>query len=170
MDPAKKEKLKNLAGKLGGLVPYIATLLGGPAAGAGMKVLTDFLGAKEDDSIEDLIAALPVEKVLELKKLDADLRMAEAQVTMNMEDNLTRRLESDNATESKFVQFLRPGLAVFWSIVTASVISVGLYALAPEREAFYNAALFAVTSIMGAIIGFYFGGRSAEKIALAKNK
>lgn len=169
MDPEKKTKLQELGRKLSNFAPYIAGVLGGPAAGAGVKILKDFLGTDKEEDIEDLIADLPIEKVLELKKLDAELRRTEADIAMNAEDNVTRRLESDNATESKFVQFLRPSLAIFWSLITASIIGVGLGTIAPEKLNFYQAALFAVTSIMGAIIGFYFGGRSMEKIAKIKN-
>jgi hypothetical protein len=173
MDPEKNKVLKGLGGKLVNLAPYIAGLLGGPAAGAGAKILKDFLKPSKnedikDEDIEDLIAVLPIEKILELKKLDAELKATEAAVTMNAEDNLTRRLESDNLTDSQFVKHIRPGLAAFWSLVTAAVIALGLYATSPERIDFYNAALFATTAIMGSIIGFYFGGRSVEKIARIK--
>jgi hypothetical protein len=169
MDANKKEKLKALGGKLANLAPYIAGVLGGPAAGAGVKILKDFLGADDEDSIEDLISVLPIEKVLELKKLDAEMRNAEASILMNAEDNVTRRLESDNLTDSKFTKNIRPALAVFWSLITAAVIVAGLYTMDPEKLGFYQGALFAVAGIQGAIIGFYYGGRSSEKITAIKN-
>jgi hypothetical protein len=170
MEAEKLAQLKNFGSKIANIAPYIAGIIGGPAAGAGAIILKEFFGTDDPKAMDAAIATMPIEKILELKALDVQLRQADNAVELGEQDNLTRRLELDVSTDSAFVKVIRPSLAVFWSLITAAVIVTGLYFVAPERSDFYTAALFATTSITGAIIGFYFGGRSMEKIATIRGK
>lgn len=62
---------------VGTVAPTIATMLGGPLAGAGVKILAGQLLGDENASQEQVaeaVAGMKPEQIIELKKIDADLK------------------------------------------------------------------------------------------------
>lgn len=156
---------RNLGKKLKPLVPGIAALLGGPAVGAGARVLVDLFQTENPTEIENRIQNISDVELAALRRADAEVQMKDIEAEIAYQESGTRRLESDNATNSRFVQFLRPGTAVFWNLVMFGLIIYGIAFLNEEREQLFQVLLTTVVGILYAIIGFYFPTRGLEKIA-----
>ena len=165
MTESNKQKWRNLGKKITGIAPVIAGLLGGPAVGAGAQILTDLLGTDDPDEIETQIEGMSHDEIIELKRTDSSVKIKEIEAEMNIEDNLTARHVSDNATDLKFVQYLRPAMAWVWTLVSIAVVFHGLFFLDILKLGIFEKVLSFVSSILITIIGFYFGSRGLEKVA-----
>tara|TARA_R110000772_G_scaffold143235_1_gene252749 strand:- start:18162 stop:18731 length:570 start_codon:yes stop_codon:yes gene_type:complete len=165
MTDENKTKWRNLGKKLAGITPVIGSMLGGPAVGAGIQILGDLLGTTDPDEIESQIEGMTHEQVIELKQHDTNVKVKELEAEMNLEDNLTARHESDNATDSKFVQYLRPLMAWVWTGVAIIVVFYGLFLLDIAKLSIFTTILSFTSTVLITIIGFYFGSRGLEKVA-----
>lgn len=143
----------------------IAGMLGGPAVGAGAQILTDLLGTDKPEEIEAQIEGMSHDQILELKRTDSAVKIKEIEAEMNLQDNVTARHVSDNATNLKFVQYLRPAMAWVWTLVAVVVVFHGLFFLDLLKLGIFEKVLSFVSSILITIIGFYFGSRGLEKVA-----
>ena len=122
----------------------IATLLD-----VGMKVLDKF--------VPDPEAKAKAQQ--ELLKMQAEGRLAEIQADMSEMQELTKRLQSDMASDSWLSKNIRP--------LTLVAIFTGYFLFAMMSAYGYNANEAYVT-LLGQwgmlVMSFYFGGRTLEKI------
>lgn len=129
----------------------IATLLD-----VGMKVLDKF--------VPDPEAKAKAQQ--ELLKMQAEGRLAEIQADMSEMQELTKRLQSDMASDSWLSKNIRP--------LTLVAIFTGYFLFAMMSAYGYNANEAYVT-LLGQwgmlVMSFYFGGRTLEKImSIRKDK
>jgi hypothetical protein len=175
MNPDNLEKWKNVGKTLKNIgAKTIGGYLEGGLVGVGVEILGGFLKKQkgvtigaDPDSVVDQISELTQDDLVELKKVDSEAAMIAAfAAEENLQDNVTQRQLSDNATNSKFVQFTRPGLAWKWSTVGAIISLAGCFGWVPAlSEKTYEISVWFTASILGGIILSFFGSRGTEKVA-----
>ena len=89
------------------------------------------------------------------------------------QQTLTERLRIDTTSPYKLPHLIRP-IAFIWAMgmfTILSVLSLILTYLKPELETLAIATVMgSITTILTAIVGFYFQSRKHEKISLERNK
>lgn len=74
--------MSGLGNVLRTVLPTIATALGGPLAGLAVDAVTGWLGVPKEsaDRVKAMLEGMPPEKLVEMKKIDADLQVRLAQL------------------------------------------------------------------------------------------
>jgi hypothetical protein len=175
MTDAKKEKWKKVGAKLKGVgADVIGGYLQGGFVGAGVEILGEFLKDKtgadisidDPEAVEIELSKLTEDQLLDLKRFEAEKAVAAFAAEENLQDNVSARHESDNATDCDFVKRTRPGIAVAWTVVAVLQVLSGTFGWVPEKsESTYQMALWFTASVYGGIIIFYYGSRGLEKMS-----
>lgn len=175
MDPNKLEKWKAVGKTLKNIgAKTIGGYLEGGLVGVGVEILGGFLKKQkgitigdDPDSVIDQINDFTQDDVIELNKADSEAALLAAfAAEENLQNNVTERQVSDNATNSKFVQLTRPGLAWKWSTVGAAVALAGCFGWVPQgAEKTYEISVWFTASILGGIVLSFFGSRGTEKVS-----
>lgn len=166
---------------IGTVAPWIATALGGPAVGAGVKAATQALGLGDDATKEDVVEAMrnaTPDQLLALKKADQEfaLKMQELGIKevadlerINADDRASARAR-EIAVKDKTPMILAYFVAAgFMGVLTMMMLNV--------MPASGHDALLVMLGYLGgaftAIIAYYFGSnkdssRKTEIIAKAQ--
>ena len=168
MSEEQKEKWRrfgrNLIGK--GL-PVLGGAVAGPAGATIGALIGSAMGVDgtDPDEMEAALAEANPDALIKLKELETSVAIAKLETSQNEQDNLTKRLESDNTAESTLTRNIRPvSLAVTLGAYLV-FIYISTFALDdPESE--QTAIEFGqqIKFLLATIVGFYFGSRGTEKI------
>jgi len=165
MDAAKEKKWRDVGRKIRDIAPFIAGLLGGPAVGIGAQVLSEVFDSDDPIEVESKIATMTGEQVVELRQQDAAVRKEMLEVERSEIEAATERLRLDNATNSRYVQFLRPTITYAWTLFSMILLAWGVWFMSDAAAARYDAAMTLISTVLITVYGFYFSSRGAEKLA-----
>jgi hypothetical protein len=159
--------LKTFGPLLGSIAPSIATALGGPLAGMGVKALSQALLGNENGTAEELSVALSSaspEQLSVVKKIDADFKVQMKSLDIDLE-----RIAADDRASARDMQketkdWIPRALAIG---VTVGFFSIMIYILIYGLPTTGNEALLlllgALQTAWGGIIAFYFGSSSGSQ-------
>lgn len=123
----------------------------------GFKI-ADILGGSLLSGVNDILGKFIPDKG-EQEKARKELTETLLNASANYESELTKRLQSDNSTDSKLTKNLRPILTLsFFGLFTLSVI-LNYFKIKVDSE-----YLIILKEVMLTAVMFYFGGRSIEKV------
>lgn len=165
---------------VGSVAPAIATALGGPMAGLGVKAITEALGLKAGASEKDVAAALAgatPDQLLALKQADHAFALKMEELGVNLEEinardrDSARRREIDTG-DSWTPRLLAMGVTAGFFGVLAYMLKYGLPAEAGGRDAMLL-MLGSLGTAWTGIVAYYFGssaGSKAKTDAMARAK
>lgn len=156
---------KSIGKKIGGAAPMVATLFGGPAAGAVTSMVASALGVEESpEAIDgalrnDPSALLKLKELegrnkIELEKLVFESKKLDAEIIISSSQEATKRNDADMKSDNWLSKNVRP--IVLLSLTFATVWAV-------FDSSVSEAKLAALTSLDTMVYGYYFIGRSGEK-------
>jgi len=158
------------------VAPILGTALGGPFGGAAAK----FIGGKllgdpeaSEASIADYITAASPENLAELKKIDNDFDVQMKQMDVDIlkieSESVTTRHKTDMVSDSWLSKNVRPMALVFLTITTMILAYFSVFSSLTELQIrTLDMWLGVLLPLLLTCYGFYFGGRSLEKVKLAK--
>lgn len=159
--------LKTFGPLLGSVAPSIATALGGPLAGLGVKALSKALLGAEDfseEAVMDAMATASPEQLAAVKKIDADFKVQMKSLDIDLEALAVDDRKSARAMQTETKDWIPRALAVS---VTAGFFAILLYMLVYGLPTSGNEALLlllgALQTAWGGIIAFYFGSSSGSQ-------
>jgi len=159
--------LKQFGPLLGSIAPSIATALGGPLAGLGVKALSQALLGNEDGSEADVMAAMATaspEQMAAVKKIDADFKVQMKSLDIDLERIAVDDRKSARDMQKETRDWIPRALAVS---VTAGFFAILIYMLVYGLPTTGNEALLlllgALQTAWGGIIAFYFGSSSGSQ-------
>lgn len=169
----KENKEQRLAGLkrlgrslIGAGLPALGTAVAGPIGGQVIGGILHGLGLKDGSSISDVEKALETdpEAAVKLKELESQVALAELDLIGVEQQELTKRLESDNSSESWLTRNIRPmTLMVLTGGYLVYIYSVMFILDGPELETATTFGL-QLSMLLGSVTSFYFGSRGFEKI------
>ena len=159
--------LKTFGPLLSSVAPSIATALGGPLAGMGVKALSKAFFGNENSTEEDLQSALSTaspDQLAQLKKVDNDFKVQMKSLDIDLE-----RISADDRASARDMQkevkdWIPRALAIS---VTLGFFAILIYMLIHGLPTTGNEALLlllgALQTAWGGIIAFYFGSSSGSQ-------
>lgn len=159
--------LKTFGPLLSSVAPSIATALGGPLAGMGVKALSKAFFGNENSTEEDLQSALSTaspDQLAQLKKVDNDFKVQMKSLDIDLE-----RISADDRASARDMQkevkdWIPRALAIS---VTLGFFAILIYMLIYGLPTTGNEALLlllgALQTAWGGIIAFYFGSSSGSQ-------
>lgn len=158
-------------GVLGAVAPTIATILGGPLAGAAVGALSAKLLGKPDGTVDELaplIASASPETLLALKRIDAELKTSLDNAGVRIDeiaaqdrDSARQRqvdLRDNTPTILAFVV-----LAIFASVLgTQGYIALASISVPPEAQRTLDITLGVLFAWVLAVKDFFFGSTSSN--------
>jgi len=159
--------LKTFGPLLSSVAPSIATALGGPLAGMGVKALSKAFFGNENSTEEDLQSALSTaspDQLSQLKKVDNDFKVQMKSLDIDLE-----RISADDRASARNMQkevkdWIPRALAIS---VTLGFFAILIYMLIYGLPTTGNEALLlllgALQTAWGGIIAFYFGSSSGSQ-------
>lgn len=158
-------------------VATIGGYLEGGLIGAGAGLLREFLQDKrgiqlpeliEDidlDVVEGEIASMQSADFVELKRLDAELEMREIEAEVSAQAGFEGRYQAELATGSKWLWLIRPGLTIYCTVLTTTMIALALFWEIPESKTeYFNDIFNNCFETMKWAMAFWFSWRGAEKV------
>jgi hypothetical protein len=155
------------------VVPTIATALGGPLAGVAAGFIADRLGVSDKtvNNINDLVtsATQKPETLIELKKIDADLKKYYDQIGVDLEKIAAQDRDSARNREIQVKdntpKILAYSVTVGFFSILGYVIKNGL---PTGNESVITYMIGSLGGVWGAIMAYYFGSTkgSSEKTAV----
>jgi hypothetical protein len=142
-----------LSGLLKGVAPALATAVAGPLGGAAVSAIANKLGVR--DSVEEVAKAIAGDPAAAAKLQELELEFFKTE-----QNNLTERLKADMASDSWLSKNIRPMVLIFL------LFAYSAFAVASIFEYETRGAYVELLGQWGMLVmSFYFGGRTAEKIA-----
>lgn len=159
--------LKAFGPLLSSVAPSIATALGGPLAGLGVKALSKALLGAEDfseEAVMDAMATASPEQLAAVKKIDADFKVQMKSLDIDLERISVDDRKSARDMQKETRDWIPRALAVS---VTAGFFAILIYMLVYGLPTTGNEALLlllgALQTAWGGIIAFYFGSSSGSQ-------
>lgn len=159
--------LKAFGPLLSSVAPSIATALGGPLAGLGVKALSKALLGAEDfsqEAVMDAMATASPEQLAAVKKIDADFKVQMKALDIDLERIAVDDRKSARDMQKETRDWIPRALAVS---VTAGFFAILIYMLVYGLPTTGNEALLlllgALQTAWGGIIAFYFGSSSGSQ-------
>jgi hypothetical protein len=159
--------LKAFGPLLSSVAPSIATALGGPLAGLGVKALSKALLGAEDfseEAVMDAMATASPEQLAAVKKIDADFKVQMKSLDIDLERIAVDDRKSARDMQKETRDWIPRALAVS---VTAGFFAILIYMLVYGLPTTGNEALLlllgALQTAWGGIIAFYFGSSSGSQ-------
>ena len=159
--------LKQFGPLLSSVAPSIATALGGPLAGLGVKALSKALLGAEDfseEAVMDAMATASPEQLAAVKKIDADFKVQMKSLDIDLERIAVDDRKSARDMQKETRDWIPRALAVS---VTAGFFAILIYMLVYGLPTTGNEALLlllgALQTAWGGIIAFYFGSSSGSQ-------
>ncbi len=158
--------LKTFGPLLGSIAPSIATALGGPLVGLGVKALSQALLGTEDGSEDAIMAAMATaspEQLAAVKKIDADFKIQMKSLDIDLAALAVDDRKSAREMQREVKDWIPRVLAVG---VTLGFFGILIYILINGLPTTGNEAMLLLlgalqTAWMG-IMAFYFGASSAD--------
>ncbi len=159
-------------GVLGAVAPTIATILGGPLAGAAVGALSSKLLGKPDgtqDELAPLIAAASPETLLKLKQVDAELKTSLANAGVRLDEIAAQDRDSARKRQVELHDDTPKILAYIVLLIFAGVLGTqGYIALAsihvpPEAQRTLDITLGVLFAWVLAVKDFFFGSTSSNR-------
>jgi len=178
MTEETKAKWRKVGRTLKGVgVATIGGYLEGGLIGAGAGLLREFLKDNrginlpsnvadiDPDLIEKEISSMESADFIELKRIDAELEMREIEAEVTARTGFEGRYQAELGTESKFLWLIRPGLTIYCTILTTSMIALALFWEIPASKSEYFNDIFGnCFEIMKWAMAFWFSWRGVEKV------
>lgn len=161
---------------LDGVLPVLATALGGPLAGAAAKFVADKLGLSEStiEAVKAAVQGASPEQLVRLKEIDAELDKFFAGLGIKLEEIAA----GDRANARELLRNTRSFIPAVLSVVyTVGYFGVLLGMAAGKLKTEDSQALLlllgSLTAGQGAVLAFWFGttndsGRKTDLLARAK--
>ena len=164
-----KDILKSVA-------PVLGTAIGGPFGGAAAKFIGEKLLGNPDASeadISDYIIGASHAQLTEIKKLDNDFDVQMKQLDVDIlkieSESVTARHKTDMSSDSWLSKNVRPLALVFLTVTTMVLAYLSIFSSLTEPQIkTLDMWLGVLLPLLLTSYGFYFGGRSLEKVKLAK--
>lgn len=157
---------KDWKGVLGAVAPTLATLLGGPLAGAAVGALSTALLGKPDGSEEELaplIASAAPDVLLKIKEVEKDIKLGLANAGVKLEEisALDRNSARDREikTGDRTTKILAYAYTLGYFIVLGVVMKTGVD---PDMVNIIMVLLGVLTAAQGQIMNYYFGSSSGS--------
>lgn len=146
--------------------PKFAAFLKGAGQNVGTVLSTvgDLTGMKAFNLVGNLLDKAQ-DLTLEQKQAAKDILLAEMADNEAQEQERTKRLVADDASDSWLAKNVRPMLVIYFTISTTILCVLDSCDVLKIKEVWIN---LLVSALMMAL-GFYFVGRTAEKITTTKN-
>lgn len=162
---------KDLRQLIGDVAPTLATMLGGPLAGAAVGFLSKKLGLSENtvEAVENAVAGMKPDDLVKLKQLDYEFRKAMAEIGIEVDKaQIAVDLEEAKST-NWFIAGWRPfvgwvcAAALAYVAIIEPIARFVVQSLAPEHNHF---PVIDTTLTMQVLLGILGLGalRSTEKI------
>lgn len=165
----------NFSELIKGIAPSIATVLGGPLAGAGVKALSEAIFGDPSKSLEEVVEgvkSLSPDQILAIKKADQDFA-----VEMERLHNERMKIEADNTASARTMQVaaLRQDgklaknfvyiLATVWSVAAIFYIAFVTFGHIPQENVRFADTIlgFLLGTIIATIINYFFGTSLSSK-------
>lgn len=153
---------------LGAVAPVIATALGGPMAGVAVRAVSSVLLGTEEGSEEQIAAAVATatpDKLLALKKADADFKARMAELEVDLERIAAGDRDSARQREVQ-VKDKAPIVLAICAIgglfsVLAGLLS-GVAIMPREYEAMVMLLVGALGRDVGQVFNYYFGSSAGS--------
>ena len=142
-----------LSGLLKGVAPALATAVAGPLGGAAVSAIANKLGV--GDSVEEVAKAIAGDPAAAAKLQELELEFFKTE-----QNNLTERMKADMASDSWLSKNIRPMVLIFLLFSYSSFAVASIFGF-ETRGAYVE--LLGQWGML--VMSFYFGGRTAEKIA-----
>jgi hypothetical protein len=147
-------------------LPALGTAVGGPAGGIVAASIGSLLGVDPADerAVETAIAQASPETLVRLREIEAQVEAARLAADETEQRELTARHGADMASDSWLAKNIRPLVLATTTAVYLLFVVVCAFALPVERADLALSLVSGIGSLLIAQVGFYFGGRSGEKI------
>ncbi len=157
------------------VAPALATVLGGPIAGAAVGALSKAVLGKEGGTQDELAAAISgasPDVLARIKEAEAKLKSDLANAGVKLEELDVQDRASARQREIELHDPTTRWLAIFYTaIYFAALWSVWRYEVPPSMNDTLNLLLGALTAAQAAIMNYYFGssaGSSRKDALLSK--
>jgi hypothetical protein len=101
----------------------------------------------------------------ELEKIKSDTEVKGGELEQQYESELSKRNEADSKSDSWLTKNIRPMTLIFLMVNTMAVMYITIFADLPEDKVeMVKAWIPLLIALDVTAVGFYFGGRSTEKI------
>lgn len=158
--------MKNWKDILGAVAPTLATVLGGPLAGAAVGALSKALLGKDDGTEEELaplIAQANPETLLKIKEAEAALKLGLANAGVKLEeiagaDRASAR-DREVKTGDKTTKILAYAYTIGYFAIFATMMKTGVD---PQMLNIVMVLLGVLTAAQGQIMNYYFGSSSGS--------
>ena len=159
----------NLKGLIGKVAPTIATALGGPLAGAGVKMLTGALGLNEKASEKEIIAAITnadPETIARIKEAELDFEKRMAELDVDLEK--IHANDRDSARNREIAVKDRTPAILGICTVVAFFAFIGAASFMPSaviegRMDFIMLAIGWLGGVATSVYSYYFGSSKGSK-------
>lgn len=158
--------MKNWKDILGAVAPTLATVLGGPLAGAAVGALSKALLGKDDgteDELAPLIAQASPETLLKIKEADAALKLGLVNAGVKLEEiaGVDRASARDREvkTGDKTTKILAYAYTIGYFVIFATMMKTGVD---PQMLNIVMVLLGVLTAAQGQIMNYYFGSSSGS--------
>ena len=159
--------LKQFGPLLGSIAPSIATALGGPLAGLGVKALSKALLGAEDFSEEAVMEAMATaspEQLAAVKKIDADFKVQMKSLDIDLERIAVDDRKSARTMQTETKDWIPRALAIS---VTLGYFGIIAYVLVSGLPMNGSEVLLMLLGTLSAgwtgVMAFYFGSSSGSQ-------
>ena len=151
---------------LGAIAPTIATVLGGPLAGAAVGALSKSLLGHEKGTEEELgplIVGANPETILKIKEADNELKLGLAAAGVKLEeiaasDRISAR-DRETKTGDRTTKILAYAYTIGYFAIFATMMKTGVD---NQMESIVMVLLGVLTAAQGQIMNYYFGSSSGS--------
>ena len=158
--------LKQFGPLLGSIAPSIATALGGPLAGLGVKALSQALLGNEDGSEADVMAAMATaspEQMAAVKKIDADFKVQMKALDVDLAKLAVDDRKSAREMQRETRDWLPRALAILITAGYFGIIGWVLVGGLPMNGSEILLMLLGtLTAGWSGVMAFYFGASASD--------
>lgn len=157
------------------VAPVLGAALGGPFGGTAAKFIGDKLLGNPDASevdIESFISTASPDQLAKIKQIDNDfdiqMKSLDVDILKIESEAVTIRHGSDMKSDSWLSKNIRPMALAFLTVAVVILAYFSIFsALTKDQLSALDMWLGVFLPLMLAVYGFYFGGRSIEKVKMA---
>lgn len=158
--------LKQFGPLLSSVAPSIATALGGPLAGLGVKALSQALLGNETSSEEEVMSAMATaspEQLALVKKIDADFKVQMRSLDIDLVRISTEDRKSARIMQQETRDWLPRVLAIFITLGYFFIIGYVLISGLPMNGSEILLMLLGtLTAAWSGVMAFYFGASASD--------
>lgn len=155
--------LKKIVGHVAPFAPVVATALGGPGAGAAVKLLSRKLLGKDNGTESEVEAALAnatPEQLLALKQADYDFELEQERIHQADRDSARDR---EKATGDVWTPRVLAGVVMVGFFAAVGYVFSGKVGLTGEQGMLVGTLVGYVSAKADQVISYYFGSSAGSK-------